>query len=325
MTDQIVNLIPIGVAGLCVLCVSGLIWAALAGRAARAELAQRRLHAIAPAVAGPDQARTAEQEARRSARAHKVRKRRAEKVGFRTRFVVAGLEWSSTKIFFAFLMIVAPISLLVLFLGGSPLMSLVFGISAAPGVGLFILRILRQRRLTAMEKDFPGAIDIIVRGVKSGLPLNDCLGVVSREVGEPLRSEFAQMVERQRHGTPAAEAVARFARRVPLSEANFFAIVLALQTKTGGRLAESLDNLVTVLRARTQLRAKIKSMSSEAKASGGIIAAMPPLVSVLVYFTSPDYIGLLFSEAAGNIVLIGSAIWMVIGVVVMRKMIAFDH
>lgn len=325
MTDQFVDLIPFGVAGLCLLSVSGLIWAALVGRAAKAELTQRRLHAIAPATAGPDQVRTAEQEARRSARVNKARKQKAGDMGFRSRFVVAGLDWSSGKIFFAFLMIVAPIALLVLILGGSFLMALIFGFATTPGVGMLILKILRQRRLSAMEKDFPGAIDIIVRGVKSGLPLNDCLGVVSREVGEPLRSEFAQMVERQRHGTPAAEAVARFARRVPLSEATFFSIVLALQTKTGGRLAESLDNLVNVLRARTQLRAKIKSMSSEAKASGGIIAAMPPVVSILVYLTSPDYIGILFTETAGNIVLVGSAIWMLIGVAVMRKMIAFDH
>ncbi len=325
MKDQILDILPFGVAGLCVLCVSGLIWAALAKRAATIEMKQRRFHAIAPAAAGPDQVRTAEQEARRSARINKERKRQTRNVGLRSHFVVAGLDWSLGKIVCAYLVIVAPIAIVILAMGGSPLISLALGVATAPGVVFITLKVLRQRRLSAMEKDFPGAIDIIVRGVKSGLPLNDCLGVVSREVGEPLRSEFAQMVERQRHGTPAAEAVARFARRVPLSEASFFAIVLALQTKTGGRLAESLDNLVNVLRARTQLRAKIKSMSSEAKASGGIIAALPPVVSVLVYFTSPDYIGILFDETAGNIVLVGSAIWMLVGVAVMRKMIAFDH
>jgi tight adherence protein B len=112
---------------------------------------------------------------------------------------------------------------------------------------------------------------------------------------------------------------------VPLTEANFFAIVIGLQTKTGGRLSESLENLVSVLRARVQLRAKIRSMSSEAKASGGIIAALPVVVTVLVYITSPQYIGLLFTETIGNLVLIGSAVWMMIGVFVMRAMIQFDY
>lgn len=325
MTEQVLTFAPYVIAVLCVLCVSGGIWAMLAERAAAAESTRKRVHAIAPAVAGADRALTAEQEARRAAKAHQARKRQANGMGWRTRLVTAGLDWSKGKAFSGFMGVALPLSVSALVLGAPPLFALAFGLAAAPGLCLLILSIMRKRRLSAMEKDFPSALDIIVRGVKSGLPLNDCLHVVSREVGEPLRSEFLQMVESQRHGMPAANAVARFAARVPLSEANFFAIVLALQTKTGGRLAESLDNLVAVLRARTQLRAKIKSMSSEAKASGCIIAALPPVVSVFVYITSPDYIGLLFSETSGNIVLVGSAIWMIIGVLAMRKMIAFDY
>lgn len=325
MTEQALTLLPYLIAGLCVFSVSGLIWATMAERAAVAERTRKRMHAIAPAVAGADPALTAELEARRAAKAHQARKRRANGMGWRTRLITAGLDWSIGKAFAGYLGVVLPLSIGALLLGAAPLLALLFGLAAAPGLCLFILSIMRKRRLAAMEKDFPNAIDIIVRGVKSGLPLHDCLGVVSREVGEPLRSEFRLMVESQRHGMPAANAVARFAARVPLSEANFFAIVLALQTKTGGRLAESLDNLVAVLRARTQLRAKIKSMSSEAKASGGIIAALPPVVSVFVYLTSPDYIGLLFSETSGNIVLVCSAIWMTIGVLAMRKMIAFEY
>lgn len=325
MMDQALTYVPYAVAFLCVLCVSGLIWATMADRAARAERTRKRMHTIAPAVAGADRALTAEQEARRAARANQARKRRANGMGWRAQLVTAGLDWSAHKAVAGFICVVLPLAAAALALGAKLLIALLFGLAAAPGLCFLILSIMRKRRLAAMEKDFPSAIDIIVRGIKSGLPLNDCLNLVSREVGEPLRSEFLQMVENQRHGMPAANAVARFAARVPLSEANFFAIVLALQTKTGGRLAESLDNLVAVLRARTQLRAKIKSMSSEAKASGGIIAALPPVVSIFVYFTSPDYIGLLFSETSGNIVLVCSAIWMVIGVLAMRKMIAFDY
>ena len=221
--------------------------------------------------------------------------------------------------------LVALLGAAALLTGIPPLAALIFGIATGPAVLLMFLRFRKARRRKAMEKDFPAALDIIVRGVKSGLPLSDCLHIVSREVSDPLRSEFARMVQQQSHGLSVSEAVDRLADRVPLIEANFFAIVIGLQTKTGGRLAESLDNLVSVLRARVQLRAKIRSMSSEAKASGGIIAALPLVVSVLVYITSPQYIGLLFSEPIGNVVLVGSACWMLIGVLVMRKMIQFDY
>ena len=325
MTGGLHAFLPYGIAILCLLSVSGVIWASMAGRAAAAEVSRRRIHAIAPATVAANGARTAEQEARRATKTFKARKRRDTHHRLQTQFLMAGLDWSPGKSIAAYLGAALIISVAPLIGGVSPVLAIAFGLGAAPGAGLLILTVMRRRRLAAMEKDFPGAIDIIVRGVKSGQPLNDCLGVVSREIGEPLRSEFHQIVERQRHGMSTAEAVTRFASRVPLSEANFFAIVIALQTKTGGRLAESLDNLVSVLRARTQLRAKVKSMSSEAKASGGIIAALPPVVSVRVYLTSPDYIGILFEETAGKAVLAGSAIWMIIGVAVMRKMIAFDH
>lgn len=318
--------VPILLAGLVLVAVSAGIWATFSGGMAERDRQRRRLRRYAaPAILAGQQKDSTEDEVRRKANAILVRRRagRGQSLGLSLR--QAGLSWP------AWVAVLVVISLALLIGGGSRLLGLspafagLFGIATGPAAFLFFLRVRRNRRKTAMEKDFPAALDIIVRGVKTGLPLNDCLRMVSREIADPLGAEFGKMVEQQSHGLPIAEAVDRLADRVPLSEANFFAIVIGLQTKTGGRLAESLDNLVSVLRARVQLRAKIKSMSAEAKASGGIIGALPVVVTLLVYVTSPAYIGLLFSEPIGNIVLIVSGLWMFIGVLVMRKMIAFDY
>ena len=318
--------LPFLIAGLVLVAVAAAIWSIFAGRVAERDRHRRRLQRYAPAVSqNGRRERSAEDEVHRSAKAILARRRTSKGQSFRLALRQAGLPWPAW-------MVPVVVAVLALLLGSgarlaglSPIAAGLFGLATGPGLFLVFLRVRRARRKKAMEKDFPSALDIIVRGVKSGLPLNDCLRIVSREIPDPLGSEFARMVEQQGHGLPIAEAVDRLADRVPLAEANFFAIVIGLQTKTGGRLAESLDNLVSVLRARVQLRAKIRSMSSEAKASGGIIAALPVVVATLVYITSPAYISLLFTEAIGNVVLIGSAIWMLIGVFVMRKMIAFDY
>ena len=318
--------LPFVIAALVLVAVSAAIWSIFAGQVAERERHGRRLQRYVP-PAGRDsrRERRTEDDVRRSAKAILARRRTSKGLWLSLALRQAGLLWPAWSV-------PVVVAMLGLVLGGgarlagsSPAAASLFGLATGPSLFLLFLRFRRARRKKAMEKDFPSALDIIVRGVKSGLPLNDCLRIVSREIPDPLGSEFARMVEQQGHGLPIAEAVDRLAERVPLTEANFFAIVIGLQTKTGGRLAESLDNLVSVLRARVQLRAKIRSMSSEAKASGGIIAALPPVVTLLVYITSPAYISLLFTEAIGNVVLIGSAIWMLIGVFVMKKMIAFDH
>ena len=318
--------LPFIIAGLVLVAVSAAIWSVFAGQVAELARHRRRLQRYAPPVSRSGRReRSAEDEVHRSAKAILARRRASKGLSLHLALRQAGLLWPVWSV-------PVVVAILITGLGGSahltglsPVAASLFGLATGPGLFLGFLRFRRARRKKAMEKDFPSALDIIVRGVKSGLPLNDCLRIVSREIPDPLGSEFARMVEQQGHGVPIAEAVDRLADRVPLTEANFFAIVIGLQTKTGGRLAESLDNLVAVLRARVQLRAKIRSMSSEAKASGGIIAALPVVVTMLVYITSPAYISLLFTEAIGNVVLIGSAIWMLIGVFVMRKMIAFDY
>lgn len=182
-----------------------------------------------------------------------------------------------------------------------------------------------NRRRTAFTKEFANAIDVIVRGVKSGLPLNECLKIISSESPAPVGPEFKHLVESQKVGVPLEDALKRMYERVTIPEVNFFQIVLTLQQKTGGNLAETLGNLSNVLRDRRRLHGKIRALSSEAKASAMIIGSLPVCVMILVYLTTPSYIELLFTERVGNVMLACCVIWMSIGILVMKKMINFKY
>ena len=198
-------------------------------------------------------------------------------------------------------------------------------IAGAFGLPHWVLGFRIKRRLKKFVNLFPELIDIIVRGVKAGLPLGDCLRIIATEVDEPVRSEFRQVVEAATMGLSISEACERLATQVPISETSFFAIVINIQQKAGGNLSEALSNLSGVLRDRKMMEGKIKAFSSEAKASAMIIASLPFIVAGLVYITSPAYISLLWEKPSGQLVLAGSAIWMSIGVFVMNKMISFDY
>ena len=196
----------------------------------------------------------------------------------------------------------------------------------AGGFGLpsWILKFLKKRRESMFLKHFPDAIDVIVRGIKAGLPLLDCIKVITNDSPEPVCSEFRAIVETQSFGLPLGEACAKMYERIPVAEANFFGIVISIQQKAGGNLSEALGNLSRVLRDRKKMKAKIQAMSMEAKASAMIIGSLPPAVMTLVYLTSPHYIELLWTESLGRMMLAASATWMFMGVMVMRKMINFD-
>ena len=154
------------------------------------------------------------------------------------------------------------------------------------GFPAWVLNFLRKHRLKKFVDEFPNAVDIIIRGVKAGMPLGDCLRVIAAEAAEPVRGEFRQIVEAQTMGLSASEAVDRIVERVPLPEASFFAIVINIQQKAGGNLAEALGNLSGVLRDRKKMKTKIKSVSSEAKTSAYIIGSLPFFVSGMVWFTA---------------------------------------
>ncbi len=192
------------------------------------------------------------------------------------------------------------------------------------GLPRWFVSMKRKKRFKTFLEEFPNAVDVIVRGVKAGLPLNDCLVIIAREAKDPVRSEFAKVVESQQMGMTMGEAIAKLYDNIPLAEANFFGIVIAIQQSAGGNLSEALGNLAKVLRDRKKLDGKIKAMSAEAKASAGIIGSLPFAVSGLIYLTTPDYITMLFTHPTGHMILGGAGIWMSMGIMVMRKMINFD-
>jgi tight adherence protein B len=200
----------------------------------------------------------------------------------------------------------------------------VLGGAAAAGVPRWVLSYLKKRRERRFLNVFPEAVDVIVRGIKAGLPLLDCLKMIAAEAPEPVKSEFQAIIETQTVGLPIGEACVKLFERMPLPEANFFGIVISIQQRSGGNLSEALGNLSRVLRDRKKMKAKINAMSMEAKASAMIIAALPVAVMLLVYLTSPKYIELLWTEPLGRMMLATSLVWMSMGVLVMKKMINFD-
>ena len=240
------------------------------------------------------------------------------------RIAQAGLTWSKRQ--FAFISAGMGLAAFVAssFSGAGLIISAAIGFAGAFGAPRWVLSFLKKRREKKFLDGFPDAVDVIVRGVKAGLPLLDCIKMIALEAPEPLKSEFRVILETQAIGMPLGEACGKLYERTPLPEANFFGIVVAIQQKAGGNLSEALGNLSRVLRDRKKMKAKIQAMSQEAKASAGIIGALPIAVMTLVYLTSPQYISLLFTTSIGNMMLAASAVWMATGVMVMKKMINFD-
>ncbi len=252
------------------------------------------------------------------------RHKKSKRVPISVRITRAGLSWSKRQ----FIIISAFIGLIMAFIGflsGTGLLGAAgLGFAGAFGFPRWFLSFLRKRREAKFIDGLADAVDIIVRGVKAGLPLGDCIRMITMESSEPLKTEFRLIMETQAIGMPLGEACGKLYERTPLPEANFFGIVVAIQQKAGGNLSEALGNLSKVLRDRKKMRAKIQAMSQEAKASAAIIGALPIAVMILVYITSPQYITLLFTHPTGHIMLAGSAVWMTMGVLVMKKMINFD-
>jgi tight adherence protein B len=248
---------------------------------------------------------------------------RKKSITLRTRIEQAGLDWTPVR-FWVLSAILGSLATLVVFLAS---FNVIFTVCAAVvgglGIPRWILATLKGRRLKKFTANFADALDVIVRGIKSGLPLNECLKIIAREGETPVRQEFRILIEGIAVGVDANEGLKKMQDRVPLSELNFFAIVLAIQSKTGGNLAEALSNLSAVLRARKMMREKVGALSAEAKASAMIIGVLPPGVGTMVTIISPDYMMPLFTTSFGQMLLGGGVLWMGIGIMVMRGMINF--
>ncbi len=199
----------------------------------------------------------------------------------------------------------------------------VIGFAAVFGLPRFYLSRATNQRQKRFVDEFADALDVIVRGVKSGLPFNECLGVIARETPEPVRGLFRDIIEQQRVGVTISDCLDRAVDRMPIPELKFFAIVVNIQQQTGGNLSEALGNLSTVIRARKQMMAKVQALSAEAKASAMVLGSMPFAVGTMLYLSSRAYIMVLFETKAGQFMLICSAVWMTLGILMMRKMINF--
>lgn len=250
--------------------------------------------------------------------------KKREKVTMRLRLQRAGFETVAPNTFYMFSAIGGFVLSAILFVVGVPVYLVPLGLLVG-GVGIprYVLNYFTTARQKAFMAEFVNAIDIIVRGVKAGLPFNDCMQIITTEVGEPVRSEFLNVVEQQRIGVPVEQAMQKLYERVPLQEVNFFSIVVTIQLSVGGNISEALSNLSNVLRDRHKLKAKVQAVSMEAKASAGIIGALPLLVMAGVSVANPEYMSLLFTHPTGHMILIGSAVVMLTGVLVMRWMINF--
>lgn len=324
----------IAVAGLVMLAVAGVIFSLFAPSLSGTKRRDQRMQAVAARPQTEKQRKQIRDNDRRKKsiqdqlkdfeERQKAKHDKQQKVSLKVKMEQAGMSWEM-KHFVIFSIVSCFVFLLLGFLAsGNIWITFAAGFAGALGFPRWYVGNRRKRRFNKFLDELPNGVDIIVRGVKAGLPLADCIKVVARESREPVATEFRKITETQVMGVSLSEAVARMPDRVPLPEANFFAIVVAIQQKAGGGLAEALGNLSKVLRGRKALKGKIKALSSEAKSSAMIIGAMPFGVGGIIFVIAPDYIMMLFNTTAGNIIIGGCLFWMFIGVMVMRHMINFD-
>ena len=251
------------------------------------------------------------------------RAQRKQSLSLNARLQQAGLSISTKTFWIVSAALGGVVFVAAAVLSHNPLLAILLGVALAAGGPRWVITMLATRRRKKFTLEFPNATDVIVRGIKSGLPINDCLKVIARESPQPLAEEFGRLVENMGLGLSIDQSLEKLYARMPTSEVRFFSIVLAIQQKTGGNLAEALNNLSNVLRARKLMVEKIKALAGEAVASAFIIGAMPPGVMILIQVMSPGYMTPMYTDPRGHMMLMGGALWMAIGIFVMRRMINF--
>jgi len=323
------NTSTLAVALLVMLAVGGVVYALLYPTLSGEKRAEKRRKEFAgpSAVRGIDreaQARNKRGQIVQSLKEIENRQNARNKISLEQRIGQAGLSWTPKKYYGISVGLALGLGLLLWIASGGWILGIVGLFIGGFGMPAWFLKRSKNRRLKKFGIEFPNALDVVVRGIKAGLPVNDCLRIIANEAQEPVKTEFRLMIEAQALGVPLAEAAVKLFERMPCAEANFFGIVIAIQQKTGGNLSETLGNLSRVLRERRKMRDKIAAVSMEAKASAAIIGSLPPIVAFLIWVTTPKYIEVLWLSQAGKFALVISGLWMLIGVLVMRKMINFD-
>lgn len=252
------------------------------------------------------------------------RQKRINRPTLQMRIAQAGLDWSSEKFFVVSAVIAAALGVAVFIASGDIRAGGLAAFVGGLGLPRWMLSFLRKRRIGRFLAILPDGVEVILRGLKAGLPLGDCIRIVANEAQEPVKTEFRKIVEEQAVGIPLADAVGKLYERMPVPEANFFGIVIAIQSKAGGSLSDALGNLSKVLRDRKKMKQKIAALSMEAKASATIIGALPLVTIAGISATTPEYMESMFTTDLGRFMLVGCVLWMLTGIFIMKKMISFD-
>jgi tight adherence protein B len=322
------NIQALALAFLAAAAVGGISWVFLYPMLSGERKAEHRRASVAksePAARNVDKnQRSRREQVEGSLKDLEARRQKEKKIPLSSRLTQAGLTWTTQKFMVASGVLAAAAFASAMLAGGGLIAAVGLAFAAGFGLPRWALSYLKKRREAAFLKALPDAVDVIVRGIKAGLPLFESIKVVAADAPEPLKGEFLAIIETQAIGMPLGDACARLFDRMPVPEANFFGIVIAIQQKSGGNLSEALGNLSKVLRDRKKMAEKIQAMSMEAKASAGIIGSLPPIVMLLVYLSTPDYISLLWTHPTGQLMLVGCVVWMSIGIFVMKRMINFD-
>jgi tight adherence protein B len=236
----------------------------------------------------------------------------------------SGKNWTLQQYLYGTLGLIIGITVLTYLKSGAILLSLMFGVVVGAGLPHMVLNYFIKRRTNQFNGKFPDGIELLVRGLRSGLPVTETLGLVAQEVPGPVGSEFKAIVDRIKVGKTMDEALQETADRLGTPEFQFFCITLAIQRETGGNLAETLSNLADVLRKRAQMKLKIRAMSSESKASAYIVGALPFIVFIMIWWINPKYIGTFFTDDRLIAIGLGGMVWMAIGAFIMAKMVSFE-
>ncbi|WP_305098169.1 type II secretion system F family protein [Croceibacterium aestuarii] len=322
---MIIFQIALVAAGIMALLILGSL--AFTGKSPAKE-AQRRLQGVRYRHSESTNAKV-ESQLKKAIAARKPKMHRVAGAGSRSEALAMRLErtgrgWSLTQYMYASVGLAVAITAVLFLKTGAPLLALGVGLLVGAGLPHMVVNSMIKRRLNAFNAKFPDSIELLVRGLRSGLPVTETLGVVAQEIPGPVGHEFKGVVERIKIGRTMEESLQETADRLGTPEFQFFVITLAIQRETGGNLAETLSNLADVLRKRAQMKLKIRAMSSESKASAYIVGSLPFIVFVLIYWINPSYIGGFFTEERLMVAGLGGLVWMSIGGFIMAKMVSFE-
>lgn len=321
------NSLILVIVGLIVVVFLAMLFAVLRLNSAKRKA---RLMKVMRGEAGSDKKRQAiSTDQRRAELAKKLKESSAEegkqtKAGnLSSRLMQAGLKISVLRFWIYAVLSGCIICLVSVFFGFGPFVASMMAIIGVFGLPRLIVKMMINHRQKKFIDDFADALDSMQRLLKAGMPVSEAIKMVAREYTGPIGEEMEYIFEQQKIGIPLPEAVLECARRIPLAEVNMFSTAIAIQTQTGSSLSEVLENLSGVIRARFRLKRKVQALSSEAKASAGIIGALPILVTGGLYMINPNYITILFTDPFGKVLLFGAIFWMCIGMIIMRQMINF--